>query len=157
MLSDTMSSDKLLIIEDTKTMALLYSKYLSSEGREADIADTGKKGLDLIEFHNYAAIILDLNLPDMNGLDILRHIQMIKPTIPIIVVTAYGSVGAAADAMKLGAFDFIMKPFASARLNATVKVAVDYAKIKNELQTLKDNMFDALKSMAGISSPTPNS
>ncbi|MBY0427911.1 MAG: response regulator, partial [Alphaproteobacteria bacterium] len=83
----------------------------------------------------------------MDGLDILRHIQMAHPNTPVIVVTAYGSVGSAADAMKFGAFDFIMKPFPSARLNATIKVAVDYAKIKNELQELKNNMFDNLKNL----------
>jgi two-component system, repressor protein LuxO len=143
-----MSADRLLIIEDTRTMAELYAKYLSMEGREAHLADTGKKGLAMADGEIYSAIILDLNLPDMEGLDILRHLQHIHYPAPIIVVTAYGSVGAAADAMKLGAFDFIMKPFASARLNATVKVAIDYCKIKKELQDLKNNMFDNIKVLA---------
>ena len=140
-------TDSILIIEDTRTMAELYAKYLSSEGRVAEIANSGKTGLAMVSEKNYAAIILDLNLPDMDGLFILRHIQMAHPHTPVIVVTAYGSVGAAADAMKFGAFDFIMKPFPSARLNATIKVAVDYAKIKNELQELKNNMFDNLKNL----------
>lgn len=140
-----MAVDRILIIEDTKTMSELYARYLSSEGHETDIANTGKAGLEFVSQKNYAAIILDLNLPDMDGIAILRHIQMAHPATPVIVVTAYGSVGAAADAMKFGAFDFIMKPFPSARLNATVKVAIDYAKIKNELQELKNNMFDNLK------------
>ncbi len=140
-------ADRILIIEDTRTMAELYAKYLAAEGRPADIAASGKAGLSMVSEKNYAAIILDLNLPDMDGLFILKHIQMAHPTIPVIVVTAYGSVGAAADAMKFGAFDFIMKPFPSARLNATIKVAIDYAKIKNELQELKNNMFDILKKL----------
>ena len=149
-------ADRLLIIEDTRTMAELYAKYLSSEGREADMARTGKAGLAMVSEKNYDAIILDLNLPDMDGIFILRHLQMAHPTIPVIVVTAYGSVGSAADAMKFGAFDFIMKPFPSARLNATIKVAIDYAKIKNELQELKNNMFDILKRLPqeAISAPT---
>ena len=128
-------------------MAELYAKYLSAEGREADIASTGKDGLAKVSDKNYDAIILDLNLPDMDGLFILRHIQMAHPAIPVIVVTAYGSVGSAADAMKFGAFDFIMKPFPSARLNATIKVAIDFARIKNELQELKNNMYDNLKTL----------
>mgnify|MGYP003393078564 CR=1 FL=1 len=140
-------ADRILIIEDTRTMAELYAKYLAAEGRETDIAASGKAGLCMVSEKNYAAIILDLNLPDMDGLYILRHLQMAHATIPVIVVTAYGSVGSAADAMKFGAFDFIMKPFPSARLNATVKVAIDYAKIKNELQELKNNMFDILKKL----------
>ena len=138
-------ADRLLIIEDTRTMAELYAKYLSAEGRESDIVSTGKDGLAKVSENDYAAIILDLNLPDMDGLTILRHIQMAHAAIPVVVVTAYGSVGSAADAMKFGAFDFIMKPFPSARLNATIKVAIDYAKIKKELQDLKNNMFDNLK------------
>lgn len=143
-----MSADRILIIEDTKTMAELYAKYLTLDGREADLADTGKGGLALISKNSYSAIILDLNLPDMDGLDILKYLQNTHPSVPVIVVTAYGSVGAAADAMKHGAFDFIMKPFPSARLNATVKVAIDYCKIKKELQDLKDNMFNNIKALA---------
>lgn len=138
-------ADKILIIEDTRTMADLYAKYLSAEGREADIADTGQSGLLMIKQHSYSAIVLDLNLPDMDGIEILKHIHRSLPSTPVIVVTAYGSVGSAADAMKYGAFDFIMKPFPSARLNATVKVALDYAKIKNELEQLKHNILDNMK------------
>ncbi len=138
-------ADKILIIEDTRTMAELYAKYLSTEGRSADIANTGQAGLAMIKQSQYSAIVLDLNLPDMDGIEILKHLHTTYPSIPVVVVTAYGSIGAAADAMKFGAFDFIMKPFPSARLNATVKVALDYAKIKNELEQLKHNMLDNMK------------
>ncbi len=150
-------TDHLLIIEDTRTMAELYAKYLSCEDRTTDIAASGKDGLSRLSQKNYSAIILDLNLPDMDGLDILKHIQTSHPSIPVIVVTAYGSVGSAADAMKFGAFDFIMKPFSSARLNATIKVALDYATIKNELLQLKNNMFDSLKKLPQDCAALPTS
>ncbi len=142
-----MADNQILIIEDTKTMAELYAKYLLTHGYNVDIADTGRKGLSMMAEIGYSAIILDLNLPDMHGIDILQYTQMTIPTVPVIVVTAYGSLGSAVDAMKHGAFDFIMKPFASARLNATVKLAIDHSNLKRELQELKDNMFDSLKNM----------
>ncbi len=142
-----MANNQILIIEDTQSMAALYAKYLTTRGYEVDIADTGRKGLNMMAEHMYSAIVLDLNLPDMSGIDILQYTQMTIPSVPVIVVTAYGSLGAAVDAMKHGAFDFIMKPFASARLNATVKLAIDHSILKRELQELKETMFDSLKKL----------
>lgn len=142
-----MSENQILIIEDTKTMAELYAKYLTTNGYQVDLADTGRKGLNMLAEISYSVVILDLNLPDMDGMDILQYAQKTYPGIPVIVVTAYGSLGSAVDAMKHGAFDFIMKPFASARLNATVKLAIDHSNLKRELKELKENMFDSLKNM----------
>ncbi|MDX1922914.1 MAG: response regulator [Alphaproteobacteria bacterium] len=142
-----MVNNHILIIEDTHTMAALYAKYLTTQGYEVDIAETGRKGLSMIAEHVYSAIVLDLNLPDMNGMEILQHMQTTIPSVPVIVVTAYGSLGAAVDSIKHGAFDFIMKPFASARLNTTVKLAIDHSTLKRELQELKANMFDSLKKL----------
>src|ERR1043166_2142798 len=127
----------LLIIEDTATMAALYANYLSIAGCTADIAEDGNRGMMLLSQKAYSAIILDLHLPDMNGIDILKHIRTYYEDTPVIVVTAYGSINVAVDSMKQGAYDFIMKPFPASRLNTTVQNALENRKMRRELKELR--------------------
>lgn len=136
-----MTTGRILIIEDTATMAALYVKYLETKKYAADVAENGRNGLTLISKNAYDAIVLDLNLPDMNGMEILKHVKQHFAHIPVIVITAYGSIGTAVDAMRIGAFDFIMKPFASARLNATVDLALEHNKLKTELTELRRTLY----------------
>lgn len=111
----------LLIVEDSPTLALTYREYLRRTGFDAEIAETGAKALALIANNRPDVILLDLKLPDMDGLEILRQLKADNSPARVIVITAHGSVKIAVEAMQQGASDFILKPFAAERLVTTVK------------------------------------
>ncbi|NVJ97349.1 MAG: sigma-54-dependent Fis family transcriptional regulator [Alphaproteobacteria bacterium] len=115
------NNSSILIVEDSPTLALTYREYLRQAGHEAIIADTGAKAVAAIADNKPQVILLDLKLPDMEGIDILRKLKAEQNDARVIVITAHGSVKVAVEAMQEGASDFILKPFAAERLITTVR------------------------------------
>ena len=115
----------ILIVEDSPTLALTYREYLRSLGLPIEIAGTGAEAIAAIEASRPMVILLDLKLPDMDGLDILTRLTAEKNEARVIVITAHGSVKVAVDAMREGATDFLLKPFAAERLLTTVRNALE--------------------------------
>ncbi|GHF15894.1 sigma-54-dependent Fis family transcriptional regulator [Kordiimonas sediminis] len=116
---------RILVIEDSPTLALTYKAYLQPLGFPVDVAETGKEALAAIQNTPPTAILLDLKLPDMDGLDILRTLNEQNNKAQVIVITAHGSVSTAVEAMRDGAADFLLKPFSAERLNTTVSNALE--------------------------------
>jgi CheY-like chemotaxis protein len=100
-----------LIIDDEKNIRLTLSHSLESLGLETDTAVNGEEALTKIRAKNFDLMFLDLKLPGMDGMEVLRQVREIRPAIRIIIITAYGTIESAVEAMKLGAVDFIQKPF----------------------------------------------
>jgi len=113
---------RILLVEDTAPLARVYREYLEGDGYEVELVETGRGALSA-SLEAVSAIILDLKLPDMDGLEVLRRLRRGRPDIPVVVVTAHGSVSVAVEAMRDGAFDFLVKPFNAARLTVTVRNA----------------------------------
>lgn len=132
-----MPKTRILIIEDMLSNAELYKSFLSHSGYDSEIAGTGNKGLGLLAGNSYSALVLDLHLPDMNGRDILKQVQLSHPHMPVIVVTAYGSINNAVECLQLGAVDFLTKPFSSARLVTTIENALKQEQLKREVHQLR--------------------
>jgi nitrogen regulation protein NR(I) len=99
------------IIDDDDQLRTSFHKLLSEEGYQVSGAASGEAGLELIRRQLPDTVILDMRLPGMNGLDTFRAIHEIEPRLPVIIMTAYGSTGTAIEATKIGAFDYILKPF----------------------------------------------
>lgn len=118
-----MSEKRVVMIEDTQSLASLYKAYIGRSGLSLDlvICETGKQGLDAIAEQLPDLILLDLMLPDMSGLDILKHLQQEGLSVPVIVMTAHGTTEFAVEAMRLGARDFLEKPIEAERFRVTVK------------------------------------
>ncbi len=116
---------KILLIEDTTSLARLYEQYLVSENVDVISVETGKEGLTELEKETPAVILLDIELPDMNGMEILKHVQQKQLPCSVVVITAHGSINTAVEAMRDGAYDFIVKPFNANRLHVTVKNALE--------------------------------
>jgi DNA-binding NtrC family response regulator len=129
----------ILLVEDTPPLALAYSQYLATEPYRVVAAETGAKALDLIARERPAAMLLDLQLPDMHGLEILKRVQAENLPIVTIVITAHGSINNAVDAMREGAFDFLVKPFAAERLRVTVRNAVERQRLRTMVDTFKEH------------------
>ncbi|MGB4102386.1 MAG: sigma-54 dependent transcriptional regulator [Alphaproteobacteria bacterium] len=127
----------ILLVEDSLPLARTYEEYLKSDGHHVTVATLGATALDLLKQQDFAAAVFDVQLPDMTGIDILRWVHREKPGLPVLVVTAHGSVNVAVAAMREGAFDFIVKPFSATRLQVTVKNALEQFTLKQEVRQLR--------------------
>ncbi len=114
-----MTKGALLLVEDTPSLQLVYASVLRSNGHTVISAATAAEGLVAFRKGSPAVVILDLMLPDRDGLDLMREFLTIRPGTPVIVITANGSMNKAIEAMRSGAYDFLVKPFDDQRfLNA---------------------------------------
>ncbi len=131
----------ILLVEDELSLARVYEEYLRDEPYDIVHVDTGKGALENIGSGNLDAVILDLRLPDMNGIEILKHIQANLPDLSVIVITAHGSINTAVQAMQLGAADFLLKPFDPERLIYTLRNTIERQKLSHIVQVFQ-NKFD---------------
>jgi len=105
-----MSGSTVLIVDDEHTLARSAKAFLADHGFEAEVASTGEKALELLASLQPDVVFADVRLPGMSGLDLLKRIREFDPVIPVIMLTAYGSIEGAVEAVKLGAFDYVKKP-----------------------------------------------
>ena len=120
---------KVLLVEDTLSLARTYMEYLKDEPIDLVHVATGGEGFRELEKHRPDVILLDLMLPDISGLEILKRIYDEALPVAVVVVTAHGSVNTAVEAMRLGAFDFIVKPFSADRLRVTLNNALEHRRL----------------------------
>ena len=121
-------SRSLLIVEDTPSLARTYQSHLKSVFDDIRIAETGAVALGAVQDQPPSCVLLDLNLPDMSGMDLLKAWINSGASFPIIVITANGSMSAAIEAMRMGASDFVVKPTSKDRLRETVASSLDQAR-----------------------------
>ncbi len=119
------TSKRILMVEDTASVAALYRSYLNPLGMVVEIAKTGKEALSLFRAQQgYTLVLLDLILPDLSGFDVLKEIRQHQPDIPVVIMTAHGSIDAAVEALRYGASDFLIKPCEADLLRVTVSNAL---------------------------------
>jgi two-component system repressor protein LuxO len=116
---------KVLIVEDTLSLATVYEHHLSRAGIETTHVETGQAALSKIRKGGISVVLLDLQLPDMNGLEVLATVREEQLPVTVVVVTSSGSIKTAVDAMQAGAYDFIVKPVAEERLITTTRNALE--------------------------------
>ncbi len=127
----------ILIVDDEKFLCRQLEKALSQEGYNVISAFTGREGVELANKESPAVILLDLKLPDADGLGVLQNIAGLEPYPSIIFMTAHGNVEVAVSAIKMGAYDFIEKPFHIDKLKIMVKNALDAAELRRSLNLAK--------------------
>lgn len=126
-----------LIIDDDPALCQFLEKILGSEGYETLRASTAAEGLDLVERHGADVTLLDMRLPDADGLTTLSHIRQVRPHLPVIIVTGYSDVANAVQAMKRGAYDYIAKPFEVDILLAAIARALETVALRAEIERLR--------------------
>jgi len=104
------SAGRILVVEDRDSLRRMLERALAAEGYEVESAALGQGGIHLVGEHPYDLVLTDLKLPDASGLEVLAASRAAQPAVPVVVLTGYGTVGAAVEAMKLGAYDFLEKP-----------------------------------------------
>ncbi|MBN1470496.1 MAG: sigma-54-dependent Fis family transcriptional regulator [Syntrophaceae bacterium] len=115
---------KILIVDDELNMRLVLSAALKKEGYEISAASNGKEALQILKSNKFAVVITDLKMPDVDGMEVLTRIAERYPEIPVIMITAHGTIATAVEALKKGAFDYITKPFDLDDLKNIVSKAV---------------------------------
>ncbi len=129
----------ILLVEDQEALARTYQGFLRKEPYRLRHVATGKEALRALD-DSPAAVILDLKLPDMNGIDLLGVIREKGIAVPVIVITAHGSMQTAIDAMRAGAADFLVKPFSAERLKVTLKNALEKQELTSVVQAYRDEI-----------------
>ena len=132
-----MSKGSILVVDDESEIREGLELLLSSEGYGVSSAETGESGLAKIGEHPFDLLLLDVSLPDGNGLDLLREIRRRDPHLSVVLITAYGSIDMARAAFKGGALDFITKPWSNDELLAQVAQAVESRRLRDENVQLK--------------------
>ena len=146
---------RILVVDDEPTIADSLKQNFMEEGYSVDIAATGAEAIELFDQGGHHVAICDLQLPDMDGLEVMRHIKDARPNSEVIVVTAHGSVAKAVEATKAGAFDFVDKPFDFEELQLRVENALNHRELRTENDNLRRQMSTRSEyyNMIGSSKP----
>jgi len=119
-----MHEESILVIDDEESMRLALTEALSRSGHLVDCVSNGYDALKKVQSSSFKLVITDLRMPKIDGLEILQEIKKVSPQIPVIMITAYGTIHNAVEAMKRGAADYILKPFSFEELHAIVERAL---------------------------------
>jgi len=129
--------DRILIVDDEKGMRDLLSIMLKNDGYKVDCAESAARARDLISKGAYDLVLSDIAMPDGSGVDVLRMAREIQPDCIFILITAYASTESAIEALKLGAYDYLIKPFDVEELRIVLKNALEKRQLEQENTLLK--------------------
>jgi DNA-binding NtrC family response regulator len=132
-----MSKGSILVVDDESEIREGLELLLKTEGYQVSMADTGQSGMLRLGEQPYDLLLLDVSLPDRNGIEMLKDIRRQDPDLPIVLITAYGSIEMARAAFKSGAMDYITKPWSNDELLAQVAQAVEARRLRDENVQLK--------------------
>lgn len=147
------SQAKVLVIDDVRDIRNLLKAILERQGHIPLLAETGREGLSLVKTEAPDAAIVDNLLPDVKGIELIKDLKKVDPDLPIIIITAYGELRTAVEAIKIGAYDYINKPFDTDDLILRVEHALRERAMRRELNDLYTKLEDGapLREMMGTS------
>lgn len=131
---------KILVVDDEASIRDFLSIMLKKKGYDVLCAEDGAQGLDLFSNNSVDLIISDLQMPKMTGLELLGEVVKVQPSLPFLVITAFGSLESAVEAMKLGAYDYITKPFNIDEIQIGVAKALEVSELVVENRTLRQEL-----------------
>jgi nitrogen regulation protein NR(I) len=129
--------EKILVIEDDETVRDVLRSFLREKGYEVTIANNGEAGRDIVRAEKFDIVLTDLVMPGITGMDILKEVATARINTPVIVMTAFGTVQTAVEAMRHGAFDYITKPFNLDELMIVLDKALSHSQLQKENVMLK--------------------
>lgn len=135
-------SANILILDDEQNYLLILEALLSDEGYTITALSDPETGLAYLDESEVDLVITDMKMPKLTGQDVLEHVKKNFPHIPVIIMTAFGSIESAVEAMKIGAFDYITKPFANEELLLSVTKAAQFARAQQENRQLREQIKD---------------
>jgi two-component system, NtrC family, response regulator HydG len=146
---------KILVVDDQRNMRTTLALMLRSAGYDVDEAADGAQGKDLGAGGAYDVVITDLRMGEDDGIEVLRSIKEAQPMTEVIVMTAYGTIESAVEAMRVGAFDYIQKPFTEQELNVKVSKALESRQLRSQVQLFAQEFKERyhLENVVGRSQP----
>ena len=135
-----MQKPKILVVDDEKDICRALNIILSKEGYDVKEAYNGESALDLFRQESFDLIMTDIKMEKIDGFEVLKQALKLSPDLPVIMMTAFASVGSAVDAMKAGAADYITKPFINDEIRLTVKRILDSTQLQLENQILRQEL-----------------
>jgi len=147
--------ETILIVDDEKNYLVVLEALLSPEGYEIITADNARSALRLIEESDLDLVLTDMKMPGVSGMELLEQCKKINPEVPVIMMTAYGTIEMAVEAMKKHAYDYITKPFQNEELKVTIKKALENYRLIKENRRLSEALSEKHKfsNMIGRSKP----
>ena len=127
-----MASERILIVDDEDGMRRLLGRVLTREGYETSTVGSGAEALRLVANERFDLVVTDIKMPEMDGLQLLEELKEYEPSLPIIVMTAYGTIENAVQALRFGAYDYIAKPFETDEIKLTVAKALERERLLAE-------------------------
>jgi len=148
------SKGKILVVDDERNMREVLEIFLKGEGYDVVVADGGESGMEAIRKDIFDLVITDLKMPKVSGFDLLKTIKNISPETTVVIITAFGTTESAVEAMKLGAFDYIQKPFKNNDIRLVVKNALEKQRLQKDVSILKEQLRPpSLENIIGESAP----
>ncbi|HWS95105.1 MAG TPA: response regulator, partial [Candidatus Methylomirabilis sp.] len=140
---------RVLVVDDEPEMCETCRKILARQGHEIWVAENGEAGLQRLRETSIDLAIIDLRLPDMDGLEVLRQAKKINSDMLAIMITAHGTVDTAIEAVREGAFDYLLKPFSMAELEVTTQRSLNHRRLLQENRELQGQL-SSIKTFSGI-------
>lgn len=137
--------ETVLIVDDEKNYLVVLEALLGPEGYEVVTANNGRDALRLVREADLDLVISDIKMPGMSGMELLEESKKIKPELPVIMMTAYGTIEMAVEAMKKDAYDYITKPFQNEQLKLTIKKALEANRLLKENRLLNEALSDRFR------------
>ena len=130
--------ETIMIVDDEKNYPLILSAILEEEGFESLTANSGREALDILKHSDVDLVLTDMKMPSMDGIELLEHIKTADSELPVIMMTAHGTVDKAVEAMQKGAYSYVLKPFDNERLVLFVNKAIAMYRVVKENRRLRD-------------------
>jgi len=146
-----MKNYNILIIDDEKSQRDILYGYLTKKGYKVFTAESGSQGINIINENPVDIVLSDYKMPEMTGLEILAKVSQINPEISFVIITAYGTVENAVNAMHLGAYDYLSKPVNLDELDLLIARIIEHKNLKSENELLKKQLYERYKLSSFIS------
>ena len=131
---------RLLVVDDEQSIREMFKILLEEDGYEVDLVSDGKEAISKIESQPYDLVITDLMMPEVGGMEVLKRSKEISPNTLLIMMTAYATAESAVDAMKVGAYDYIMKPFKIDEVRLVIERALEKSRLQRENSEMKSEI-----------------
>jgi len=132
-----MKTSRILFVDDDKDILMMVEQYLQMQGYDIVTVNSGLKALDMIKDQDIDIVFTDYKMPEFNGLELLAAVKKYKPEVEVIVVTGYGSMESAIQAMKFGSYDYLQKPFKLDHLKLIIDRITDEKKVKDKASLIR--------------------
>src|SRR3954470_11457146 len=133
---------RILIADDHDALRRGLARGLAEAGHDVEEASNGNAAIERLHEGHFDIVLSDLKMGGSDGMDVLRTTKALHPTTAVILMTAFGSVNTAVEAMKIGAFDYVQKPFEIEEMEVKIEKALDHKRMKNDLDYLRGTEQD---------------